>query len=155
MGNYIEILEELVDSKKTSFYTENFHAIDLAIKKLLKRLKDLEHIEQKHKEINGQLRQRVKELEEKLEEKDMQHELELIGKEEYTKQSMGEIIEHYYTANEDCIPKSKIKEKIEEKNSRIEKYRKHIEQGIETDIEWVDNVADREIVQVLKELIEE
>lgn len=28
------------------------------------------------------------------------------------------------------IPKSKIKEKIEEKNSRIEKYRKHIEKGI-------------------------
>lgn len=56
---------------------------------------------------------RVKELEQKLEEKDMQHELELIGKEEYTKTAMGEIIEKYYTANEDCIPKSKIKEKID------------------------------------------
>lgn len=60
-----------------------------------------------------------KELKEKLEEKEMQHELELIGKEEYTKDAMGEIIEHYYTANEDCIPKSKIKEKIEEYNIPI------------------------------------
>lgn len=57
--------------------------------------------------------QENKELKEKLEEKDMQHELELIGKEEYTKDAMGEIIEHYYTANEDCIPKSKVKELLE------------------------------------------
>lgn len=55
----------------------------------------------------------------------------------------------------DYISKSKIKEKIEEINSRIEKYREYAEQGIETDIEWVDNVADRETVQVLQELLEE
>lgn len=53
---------------------------------------------------------RNKELEEKV----MQKDLEIIGVEEYTKASMGEIIEHYYTANKDCIPKSKVEEKIEE-----------------------------------------
>ena len=63
--------------------------------------------------------QENKELKEKLEEKDMQHELELIGKEEYTKDAMGEIIEHYYTANEDCIPKSKVKEKIKELDKKM------------------------------------
>lgn len=53
-----------------------------------------------------------------------------------------------------CIPVQKIKDKIEELNSRIEKYREYVEQGIETDIEWVDNVADRETVKVLQELLE-
>lgn len=55
-----------------------------------------------------------------LEEKVMQKDLEIIGVEEYTKASMAEIIEHYYTANEDCIPESKIKEKIEELDEDLE-----------------------------------
>lgn len=54
---------------------------------------------------------RNKELEEKV----MQKDLEIIGVEEYTKASMREIIEHYYTVNEDCIPKSKIKELLDNK----------------------------------------
>lgn len=74
---------------------------------------DLEDLKSLRNLIN-----RNKKLEKELEEKDMQHELELIGKEEYTKSSMGEIIEQYYTANEDCIPKSVIQEKIEEIKSR-------------------------------------
>ena len=49
----------------------------------------------------------------------------------------------------------KVKDKIEELNSRIEIYTKYVEQGVETDVEWVDNVADRETVKVLQELIEE
>lgn len=53
------------------------------------------------------------------------------------------------------IPIQKVKDKIEELNSRIEIYRKYVKQGIETDVEWVDNVADRETVKVLQELIEE
>ncbi len=50
--------------------------------------------------------------------------MEIIGKEEEEiKADMREIIEQYYTANEDCISKQKIKEKIEE----LEK--KHVYQG--------------------------
>ena len=49
----------------------------------------------------------------------------------------------------------KIKDKIKELNSRIEIYWKYVQQGIETDVEWVDNVADRQTVKVLQELIEE
>lgn len=60
---------------------------------------------------------------EELKNKIMKKELEIIGKEEYTKASMGEIIEQYYTANEDCVSKQKIKDKIEE----LEK--KHVYQG--------------------------
>ena len=55
---------------------------------------------------------------------------------------------------ENYIPIQKIKDKIEELNSRIEKYREYVKQGIETDVEWVDNVADRETVKVLQELLE-
>lgn len=56
---------------------------------------------------------------------------------------------------ENYIPIQKVKGKIEELNSRIEIYRKYVEQGVETDVEWVDNVADRETVKVLQELIKE
>lgn len=55
--------------------------------------------------------------------------------------------------NFESIPKSLVKEKIEELNSRIEKYREYTEQGIETDVEWVDNVADRETVKALQDLL--
>lgn len=55
---------------------------------------------------------------------------------------------------ENYIPVQKIKDKIKELNSRIEIYRKYVEQGVATNVEWVDNVADRETVKVLQELIE-
>ena len=53
------------------------------------------------------------------------------------------------------IPIRKVKDKIKELNSRIEIYMKYVEQGVDTNVEWVDNVADRETVKVLQELIEE
>ena len=48
---------------------------------------------------------------------------------------------------ENYIPIQKVKDKIEELNSRIEIYRKYVEHGVATDVEWVDNVADRETVK--------
>ena len=64
-------------------------------------------------------------------------------------------IENEKIVDTQFISIQKIKDKIEELNSRIEIYRKYVEQGVETDVEWVDNVADRETVKVLQELIEE
>lgn len=74
-----------------------------------KEIKALEHllsdytrqkqINEEHQKINGELREQVKELEEE----NMQKDLEIIGKEEYTEANMKEIISQYYTANEDCI----------------------------------------------------
>ena len=64
---------------------------------------------------------RVLKENEELKNEVMEKDLELIGKEEYTKASMGEIIEHYYTANEDCIPISVIQNKIEELKHRKSK----------------------------------
>ena len=54
-----------------------------------------------------------------LEEENMQKDLEKIGIEECTEASMKEIIEQYYTANEDCVPKQKIKDKIEELKNKL------------------------------------
>jgi len=51
----------------------------------------------------------------------MEKDLEIIGKEEYTKASMKEIIEQYYTANEDCITKQKLKDIIDRIDYDIKK----------------------------------
>ena len=87
-----------------------------------------------------------------LKNKIMEKELEIIGKEEYTKASMGEIIKQYYTANEDCITKQKVKDKIERlKKKRMKKYDNYMGYKIESR-EQQD--IDKKI-NVLQELIEE
>ena len=58
---------------------------------------------------------------EELKNKIMEKDLEIIGKEEYTKASMGEIIEQYYTANEDCIKKQRIEDIIDRIDYDIKK----------------------------------
>lgn len=86
------------------------------------------------------------ELKNEIEEK----ELEIIGKEEYIEASMREIIEQYYTANEDCIPIQKVKYKIEELEQEIKEY-------IETDNTCRftrENCILTSEVSVLKELLE-
>ena len=89
---------------------------------------------------------------EELKNKIMDKELEIIGKEEYTKASMGEIIKQYYTANEDCITKQKVKDKIERlKKKRMKKYDNYMGYKIESR-EQQD--IDKKI-NVLQELIEE
>lgn len=156
MESYIEILEELVDSKRTSFYTENFLTIDLAIKKLLKRLKDLEHIEQKHKEINGQLRERVKELEDK--NRALKKGVErLKHKKVILSNELIDVKVDKVTKN--FIPKSKIKEKIEELDKEEQELQNTIsdeerEEYSDASISW--GLCDIETRRrVLQELLEE
>ena len=100
MEEDIKILEEYLDKQDRKFVSEHRLMILQAVENLITR---------------------YKELQKQLEEKEMQHELELIGKEEYTKEAMGEIIENYYTANEDCILKSKLKDWIEQKRDYFDK----------------------------------
>lgn len=73
----------------------------------------LEHILSDYKRV-------LKENEE-LKNKIMEKDLEIIGKEEYTKASMKEITEQYYTANEDCITKQRIKDIIDRIDYDIKK----------------------------------
>lgn len=51
----------------------------------------------------------------------MEKDLEIIGKEEYTKTSMKVIIEQYYTANEECISKQRIESIIDRIDYDIKK----------------------------------
>ena len=64
---------------------------------------------------------RVLKENEELKNKIMDKELEIIGIEEYTKASMGEIIEQYYTANKDCITKQRIEDIIDRIDYDIKK----------------------------------
>ena len=77
---------------------------------------------------------RVLKENEELKNEVMEKDLELIGKEEYTKASMGKIIEHYYTAN------SVIQNKINE-------YKNTFDMGEE----WY---TKQYIIEVLQELLE-
>lgn len=67
--------------------------------------------------MNEVLLKENKELKNKI----MEKELEIIGKEEDTKASMREIIEQYYTANEDCITKQRIEDIIDRIDYDIKK----------------------------------
>ena len=91
-----------------------------------------------------------------LKNKIMEKELEIIGKEEYTKASMGEIIEQYYTANEECIPIQKVKDRIEKYKKLSDKfYVKFLESDrYNTDIREKGIKCDA-IILALEELIEE
>lgn len=90
-------------------------------KEIVELARILEHILQDYKRI-------LKENEE-LKNKIMEKELEIIGKEEYTKASMEEIIEQYYTANEDCISKRRIENIIDEIDYDIKKTKEIISNG--------------------------
>lgn len=125
-------------------------------------------INEEHQKLNGELREKVKKIEEKnkhlsnvndyetislecthleeqleianskiqeLEEENMQKDLETIGTKEYTEANMKEIIEKYYTANEDCILKQKVKQGLED----IEDYFDRLN-GPDEDIEYIRHV---------------
>ena len=64
---------------------------------------------------------RVLKENEELKNEVMEKDLEIIGKEEYTKASMKEIIEQYYTANEECISKQRIENIIDRIDYDIKK----------------------------------
>lgn len=76
----------------------------------------------------------------------MEKDLEIIGKEEYTKASMKEIIAQYYTANEDCIPKSKIKDIINRMDYDIKKTKEIISNN--SNIYTSDRRNDYQIVRL-------
>lgn len=103
---------------------------------------------------------------EELKNKIMEKELEIIGKEEYTKASMGEIIEQYYTANEECIPAQKVKDKIEELqkeynklDKQFDEYIKSVEKNVSTYYENKERISIMQtlsyFIEILQELIEE
>lgn len=124
--NSIEEAIERLEYIDRTYSCNNYYSIwDLkCIEILLSNYKRvLKENEYMHNELNKQqttINKYAKENEE-LKNKIMEKELEIIGKEEYTKASMGEIIEQYYTANEDCITKQRIEDIIDRIDYDIKK----------------------------------
>lgn len=87
----------------------------------------------------------------------MEKDLEIIGKEEYTKDSMKEIIEQYYTAKEECIPKQRIKDIIDRIDYDIKKTKEIISNGRKNDYQIVRlramNTKSLDIKKRLQELL--
>ena len=127
-------------------------------------LENLEHLLSDYKKLQEEFKQvdheceRLEEKEvrllkenEKLKNKIMEKELEIIGKEEYTKASMGEIIEQYYTANEECVSIQKIKDKIKDLNRKIDESIDNSKGGL--DEEFIEKsgelLAQKRILQEL------
>ena len=88
----------------------------------------------------------------------MEKDLEIIGKEEYTKASMKEIIEQYYTANEECIPKQRIEDIIDRIDYDIKKTKEIISNGRRNDYQIVRlramNTKSLDIKKRLQKLLE-
>ena len=108
--------------------------------------KHCEEIEEEQTEMSN------KNCELEFEVEKLQKENEELKNQEATARKINELLVQRYS---NLIPIQKVKDKIEELNSRIEIYMKYVEQGVDTDVEWVDNVADRKTVKVLQELINE
>ena len=110
----------------------------------------------KNLEIILNLIDKLQKENEELKNKIMEKDLEIIGKEEYTKASMGEIIEQYYTANEDCITKQKIEKLIEElKQDDINMTRKYKEKkNITGELLGIDKVRVRAYREKTREINE-
>lgn len=63
--------------------------------------------------MQQQINERDKRIKE-LEEENMEKDLEKIGIQQDTEANMKEIIEKYYTANEKCIPRQKVKDVLDD-----------------------------------------
>ena len=113
MENNIEEDIKILEEFKTNGYSILLMKYGDRIKTNFKLEKAIEHIISDYKRV-------LKENEE-LKNKIMEKDLEIIGKEKYTKASMKEIIEQYYTANEDCITKQRIEDIIDRIDYDIKK----------------------------------
>lgn len=158
LSDYKRVLKENEMHKRNSeiMSKENLSTAEqlkVEIKENFRLKNQLENNRKEYQETYKDVREELKELKKEnkeLKDEIMDKDLEIIGKEEYTKASMGEIIEQYYTANEDCIPKKKIKEKIEKYKkmciSNVKSYENYFKDNY-------DELVYRRIDQLEKELL--
>lgn len=95
---YIESLEKYYDEQEKNIIKKSNTICNLEFQ--------IEKLQKENEELKNEV---------------MEKDLEIIGKEEYTKASMKEIIEQYYTANEECIPKQRIEDIIDRIDYDIKK----------------------------------
>ena len=116
-GELREKVKELEEKNKHLSNVSDYETISL----------ECTHLEEQLEIANSKIQE--------LEEENMQKNLEIIGTKEYTEANMKEIIEKYYTANEDCILKQKVKQGLED----IEDYFERLN-GPDEDIDYIRQV---------------
>lgn len=131
----IKIIEVLLRHSESTLLDEE----SLAIENLLNRNKELEEIEQEHKKENGELREKVKELEE---ENTVLKKANNISENVTIKDITNFMNKSLEDFNKEYIPVSKIKEKYEKNKAR-------------TDCRYCNNTCDSYAVCMFcKELLE-
>lgn len=115
MANELGRLQKECEDWQRAYQEEKDEQFNVIInKKCLHCGKEMAlYCEKCHQELitkNAELQLENEELQEEI----MENDLKVIGAEEYTEASMREIIENYYTANEDCVPKKTIRDKLKE-----------------------------------------
>lgn len=152
-------IDKIINDLEMALLTDLYGHITTLVKK-----EDLEHLIKAYKELEYKYNKALSDLvqadhkNKELEEEVMQKDLEIIGVEEYTKESMGEIIEHYYTANEDCIPVSLVeeldKEEQELQNSISDEEREEYSDA-NISFELMDIEIRRSVLQKLLEKVDD
>ena len=154
LSDYKRVLKENEMYKRNSeiMSKENLSTAEqlkVEIKENFRLKNQLENNRKEYQETYKDIKEELKELKkenEELKNEVMEKDLKIIGTEEYTKASMKEIIAQYYTANEDCIPKSKIKDIINRMDYDIKKTKEIISNN--SNIYTSDRRNDYQIVRL-------
>ena len=107
----IERIAKLITTKFNNDYSID-NVDKEAIEELLKAYKELKEIEESHRKENGELREKVKQLEEENK--------TLNERNQYLVKYRAKLEKELYESNENYIPVSLVKEKIEELNKAYE-----------------------------------
>ena len=133
-----EIKESIKEAYRCYDYDLDYNPFSKGIAEMVERiLSDYtrqKQINEEHKKINGELRERVKELEEELEKANKQLDLDYV--------------------DENFIPKQVVIDVVNGYKDKIERYDEYREQGKETDVEYYENITNTIVAQVLQELLE-
>lgn len=155
MEQDIKNLTEIIELSKEEIENNNENVtaiLDLEDLKSLKNILDNYNLIKISKEETEELLEnRINQLEDTI----MEQDLELIGKEEYVKAAMGEIIEQYYTANEDCISKKQIQDKIDELNKQEKELQSDISEEEREEYSDANIAFSLMHIEIQREVLEE
>lgn len=107
----IERIAKLITTKFNNDYSID-NVDKEAIEELLKAYKELKEIEESHRKENGELREKVKQLEEENK--------TLNERNQYLVKYRAKLEKELYESNENYIPVSLVKDKIEELKKKVE-----------------------------------
>lgn len=140
LSEIIELCEEEINNND-----ENVSAIldltDLkSLRNLIKEYKNLKEIEENHRKENGELREKVKQIEEENK--------TLNERNQYLVKYRAKLEKELYESNENYIPVSLVEEKIEELNKLITEAQKELGSASK---EYTIYVYQKDILQELLE----